>query len=345
MTSTEKGKQKYFDYALKSGKMVTIWKPEFTINNKIPFFYKRGMAIDADGAPNAYHPKDDSKALDYLANAGNPGNWWGIVSVGGKPYEQKAGDPYPGFCVSTTALQNSAMNEKDPRRYVDSTQIPYIVLPPDVQKKTGAVLGDFAVVINGKNMKKSYAIFADIGPLKHLGEGSISLANEIGVPSNPKAGGAKDDLVYVIFPGSGSGNGTIPSLDKINHSSEKYFLEWGGLEQFYSCFPEYSNPSSGDPTDIGGYPRIDAVIYGKKYDSAFIKGDASYICINTVAEDLDLNFEADGDGYAVIKKGDNTSIKVEVIEISAKLFMKVRKLAEILGASVSWNAGAKTVII
>ena len=35
------------------------------------FFYESGMTIDADGAPNAYHP--DNTGLDDLANAGTPG--------------------------------------------------------------------------------------------------------------------------------------------------------------------------------------------------------------------------------------------------------------------------------
>jgi hypothetical protein len=35
-------------------------------------------AVDADGAPNAYHPND--KGLDYLANAGYPNtSWWKSV--------------------------------------------------------------------------------------------------------------------------------------------------------------------------------------------------------------------------------------------------------------------------
>ena len=35
------------------------------------------MTIDADGAPNAYHP--DNTGLDDLANAGTPGRWEGLA--------------------------------------------------------------------------------------------------------------------------------------------------------------------------------------------------------------------------------------------------------------------------
>ena len=41
------------------------------------FFYESGMTIDADGAPNAYHP--DNLGLDDLANAGTPGSWEGLA--------------------------------------------------------------------------------------------------------------------------------------------------------------------------------------------------------------------------------------------------------------------------
>ena len=43
------------------------------------FFYEAGMMIDADGAPEAYNP-DNKSGLDYLGNAGTPGNWWALVT-------------------------------------------------------------------------------------------------------------------------------------------------------------------------------------------------------------------------------------------------------------------------
>ena len=37
------------------------------------FFYESGLMIDADGSYHAYHP-DGRSGLDYLGNAGHPGN-------------------------------------------------------------------------------------------------------------------------------------------------------------------------------------------------------------------------------------------------------------------------------
>src|SRR4051812_22059936 len=44
-------------------------------------YWSSGMQIDADGCPRAYHPKNIG--LDWLANAGEPGNWYGLVTDDG----------------------------------------------------------------------------------------------------------------------------------------------------------------------------------------------------------------------------------------------------------------------
>jgi hypothetical protein len=201
-------------------------------------FYKSGMTIDADGAPKAYHPKpDDSKGLDALGNAGKPGNWFALVTdngnPSGNPVIQKAGDPAPGFYISMTALEDTSKARTDPRRYVDSSQNPYIVLPGN--HSAGAKLGDFAVVFNGKNGKIANAIYADVGPKNEIGEGSIALAEALGIPSSPRTGGIAKDVMYVVFPSSG--NGKTRSLEDINTEATKHFKNWGGMARLKACFP------------------------------------------------------------------------------------------------------------
>jgi len=112
--------------------------------------------------------------------------------------------------------------------------IPYIVLPPVLIGIGKAKLGDFAAVINKKNNKSSFAIFADVGPKKKLGEGSIALAAALDVKKNPKTGGPEADLIYVVFPVSG--NGKPGSLDEINSNGAERFAEFGGMEQVNACF-------------------------------------------------------------------------------------------------------------
>src|SRR5436190_13096602 len=105
------------------------------------FFYQSGMEIDADGAYHAYHP-DGKSGLDYLDNAGRPGNWWALATNNdGRPVIQSDTDPAPGFYVSTTSLQDPNCDKKDPRCYVNAEAVNFIVLPNRLG--LGAKLGDF----------------------------------------------------------------------------------------------------------------------------------------------------------------------------------------------------------
>ena len=161
------------------------------------FFFDGGAAIDADGAPNAYNPEDSG--LDELTNAGHPGHWDGVVqNEQGDPYVQGPGDPFPGYYVSCTSLFDRTKERTDPARYVDASKIPYVVLPGEVARQTGARLGDFAVVFNLRNGKSSYAIFADVGT---MGEGSVALARNLGIWSDARQGVPGRECISQYFPG------------------------------------------------------------------------------------------------------------------------------------------------
>lgn len=161
-----------------------------------------GMQIDADGAPRAYAPSGSAlRGLDYLANAGAPGHWWGIVCDDhGEPYVQGIDDPAPGFYVSPTALCAPGFSRRDPRRYVDSYTVPYLAIPPELRVVAGVKLGDLAVVKHAGVC--CGAIVADIGPRKKVGEGSMALARELGIPESPRNGGAGWGVEYCIFLGT-----------------------------------------------------------------------------------------------------------------------------------------------
>jgi len=98
-------------------------------------------------------------------------------------------------------------------------------LPPQVREAIGAKLGDVGMVMY--NGKRTFAIFADVGPRKHLGEGSIALAKSLGIPSNPKAGGIEGNKVtYIVFPKSS--NGKLLTVEEINAKGKAAFDAWGG---------------------------------------------------------------------------------------------------------------------
>jgi len=207
-----------------------------TQSNAKGFFYKSGLAIDADGAFRAYHP-NDRLGLDSLAHAGHKGNWWALVTdngkVSGHPVVQGESDPAPGFYVSTTALYDSNNhNPRDPHRYVDALQIPYVVLHPKALKY--ARLGDFATVVNLQNGKISAALVADESAADlPVGEGSIALAKTLGIESSPRYGGKPGGVVYLIYPGSG--NGKPRPLEEIETMSKQLFESWGGSDKLNAC--------------------------------------------------------------------------------------------------------------
>lgn len=202
-------------------------------------FYKSGLAVDADGAFRAYHPQD-SLGLDALVHAGHPGNWWALVTDNekrsGRPVVQQEGDPAPGFYVSTTALYDAGnLNVRDPHRYVDAAEIPYVVLHPKALRF--ARLGDFATVVNLQNGKVVSAIVADeSAPNLRVGEGSIALAKALGIDADPRVGGKDGDIAYIVYPGSG--NGKPRELEEIAANATRFFEAWGGLPRLNHCLAQ-----------------------------------------------------------------------------------------------------------
>ena len=196
------------------------------------FFYESGMTIDADGAPNAYHP--DNTGLDDLANAGTPGRWEGLAkNADGEPIIQGPNDPFPGYYVSATALADRSKPVNDPTRYVDASRIPFVVLPGGMARQLGARPGDFAVVFNQRNGKSSYAIFGDVGPYDRIGEGSVALAENLGIRSDARNGGTRRGILYLVFPGSG--NREPRTIEEISAEGQKLLQEWEGTIPQYVC--------------------------------------------------------------------------------------------------------------
>jgi len=200
-------------------------------------FVMSGLAVDADGAPNAYHPRNIG--LDDLANGGHPGNWWALVTdtgkVDGTPIVQGPSDPYPGYYVSMTSLEDTTKSPTDPHRYVDASQIPFIVLTQGLAKTMGARLGDLIWVVNTRNGKSSPAMFVDWGPRNHLGEGSIALAKALGINADARRGGTDGGIVTIVFPGSGTGK--PQPLEAFASVARRLFESWGGARRLKAEYP------------------------------------------------------------------------------------------------------------
>jgi hypothetical protein len=202
--------------------------------------YEAGLAIDADGGRHAY--KDDGKGLDTIQNAcpkDTTKKCWGVL-------ERSPGDkvrqapPNQAYYVSPTTLGDPDKAETDQARYVDSETIAYLALPLKTLKQmasaAGAVpiaLGDLAFVRNRDNGKTAFALFADVGPARKIGEGSIALAEALGIRSSPRNGGTNDGVEVVVFPGSGNRR-PRPQPD-IDRDAAARLASWGGEARLRLC--------------------------------------------------------------------------------------------------------------
>ncbi len=206
-------------------------------------FTSTHMAVDADGAPNAYHP--DNIGLDYLANAGYPDkSWWKDVLVPDpvdpeKAYVQPTG-PYAGYLVSKTALIDASKADTDPARYVDAGAIPYLVYPGSFYRMTGTGrLGDLGFAVNLSTGDTSPFVVADIGPSRaELGEVSIALAEGLGGDDpNPRngAGMPRGKMLYVVFPYSSRTHRWPLDIADIERHANELLGSVGGLEAVVSC--------------------------------------------------------------------------------------------------------------
>jgi hypothetical protein len=203
-------------------------------------FYMSKMAIDADGAPNAYHP-DDKKGLDAKANAGFPTSCNVMVcKVEGQPakgYVQTPSGEFKDFFVSQSSLRDKTKDRTDFMMYVNADKIPYIAIPGSVAKKAGIALGDTAYVVNLKNGRQTAAIFADIGTEKTLGEGSIELARRLGVNSSPKTGGAGYQILYIAFSNTAAAPPWPRTFADVEAAGKAKFEAWGGMARVKACEP------------------------------------------------------------------------------------------------------------
>lgn len=166
--------------------------------------WQSGMAVDADGAANAY--KQGGGGLDDIRNAqGKDGSWCGVVvGANGQPVVQGNYDPCPGFLVSPTSLRDHNKALTDPTAYVDAAKVPYFTACPEL-RAMGVHFGDVGIAHYAKTGKTSAGVVADGCPHSHYGESSIAMAEALGVPASPRNGGCDSGVTFVIFPGSSKG--------------------------------------------------------------------------------------------------------------------------------------------
>ena len=205
------------------------------------FYVTSNIVIDADGAPNTYHPDDTGQ--DALANAYFPdGDWKSVLVVDpddpSKPFIQPSGE-FAGYFLSMTSLQGG-FPATDPNRYVDARAIPYIVLPSAFHALRGTGdYGDFAVARNLSNGQQTSAIVGDGGARNSaLGEVSISLAERLGGHDvNPRTGAGQPTgpFVYVVFPRSRMQPPWPVTAAQLDQRAGEEFASLGGWHRIAAC--------------------------------------------------------------------------------------------------------------
>lgn len=159
-----------------------------------------GMTIDADGGRTTYAPRGSGlKALDYLENAGRPGNWYGLVTDSqGNPVVAKS-----GYYVSPTTYERKQYSVTNPQRYLDPDTEFFAVFPGPLRRLVKPiVLGCKVVIEDLKTGKSEVGVAGDAGPATHLGEASIAFAIFFGIDPSPKWGGTDDKRFrYTFWPG------------------------------------------------------------------------------------------------------------------------------------------------
>lgn len=146
-------------------------------------------------------------SLDLLANAGHPGNWWGLAcDAGGHPFIQTSADPAPGAYISTTSYEIRFHSDgvtprpaNDPNRYLDAAGVPFLVVPSAfVRGVPGVVKGcKCEVEYRGKVVE---ALVGDIGP--DFGEFSLFVCKQFDPSANCHGTSISSGVTVRIWPGA-----------------------------------------------------------------------------------------------------------------------------------------------
>ncbi|MFF8594135.1 glycoside hydrolase family 75 protein [Streptomyces sp. NPDC015220] len=95
---------------------------------------------------------------------------------------------------------SAAYAQSDGRR-LNAEHLPYIVLPAPSRvwdhRVHGVRGGSVAAVVYRGRVQ--YAVVGDTGPRTIIGEASYATARRLGIPADPRCGGARTGVTYIVF--------------------------------------------------------------------------------------------------------------------------------------------------
>jgi hypothetical protein len=171
------------------------------------------LNCDGDGANGqtggiaCYVPAGSGlQSLDLLANAGHPGNWWGLAcDAGGNPFIQGPNDPAPGAYISTTSYEIRFLPDgvtprpaNDPNRYLDAASVPFIVVPGAFARAVPGIVKGCKCEVEYKGQVE-LAMVGDTGP--DFGEFSLALCKQFDPAASCHGTAISSGVTVRVWPG------------------------------------------------------------------------------------------------------------------------------------------------
>ena len=214
-----------------------------------------GATICVDGAPTAYAPNDGGQDLTssaghnkgdvrtyqrdknrrYILDANGkkiPATFWDFRDWFGVETDTGESDGEPvlkpdGYYISVSSYNYTGFPRgvRTQARYVNADVVSFAVMSIVSANALGLKIGDLIYVKNiykGKNKGKWAGFLETRRADDKIGEISTSLADAIGVPSNPRNGGQDGDIEYTFYPN------TAPNYHFKNDKEAAYYIFWNG---------------------------------------------------------------------------------------------------------------------
>jgi hypothetical protein len=119
----------------------------------------------------------------------------------------------------------------------------------DFSRELGLKLGDLGVAFwrraGSGAVNRTFFIYGDKGPANKLGEGSVKMAEELRIPSNPNTGGLdasevaglRKGVIHIAFPGSGAAFLTAGHANRTTLSVEQVATRAAELFEAFKSQP------------------------------------------------------------------------------------------------------------
>lgn len=116
------------------------------------------------------------------------------IDCDGRPTRRCNRRTDPGFSPAAASAQSDG-------RRLDAERLPYVVLPAPSRiwdhRAHGLGGGSVAAVVYRDRVQ--YAVVGDTGPRDIIGEASYATARRLGIPADPRVGGTRSGVTYIVF--------------------------------------------------------------------------------------------------------------------------------------------------